>query len=443
MGLDFELAQKTLDLYKSESLQQTKQRVGDAKGFTNAVIASIVNPTATVDTLLQSAPTMLASIAAARYFAMELLRKAGLTAGSAEAAAFLKQPSVISKLTLAGSATEGAQVAGSIQEKGRAAGRDYLQTAPSALGAGATTAALGFLTSKIPGLKDAEASAATAGLGAAQRTSLPAAAKEIGKATVKESLEEGSQSGSEQAFSNLSLGKPMGKGVPEAAGQGAVVGAATGAGLRTFSSVANAIQADKNNPANILAGEMNRRVDAIPSGRPSVKEAKAILEKVYGSPVSSADIAEYLSGFEVSPANLNPNLKDAGRILPANSDGRVEPAGEVDISQAPGRTEPVMTTDDLSKIVAPDTNEPMISLDDFAVPPTDSVTPVTSETPAPAVTPVTPKAPTVTPVTPETPASYAADLAAGKKKNTPADVEFFFNRLVIRRHRGSVNFFPR
>ena len=330
MGVDFTLAQKTLDLYKSESLQQAKQRVGDAKGFTNAVIASIANPSATVDALLQSAPAMLASIAAARYFAIQLLRNAGLTAGSAEAAAFLSQPAVVSKLTLAGSAAAGAQAAGSIQERGREAGRDYLQTAPSALGAGVVTAGLGFLTSKIPGFADAEAKAATAGLGAAQRATLPAAAKAIGATTGKESLEEGTQSASEKAFSNLSLGKPIGEGVPEAAGQGVVAGGATGAGLRTFSSVADAIQ------ANPPPASQTQRIE--PTGTDNFPPALSGRTE----PAGPVDIG-------TSPGRAEPAMT-ADELLKT---AYPEPAGEVDLSVSPGRTDPEMTADELAEIVAP------------------------------------------------------------------------------------------
>lgn len=235
----------------SDHRQQANRNVSDAKGFWNTAGALIDNPSVIAGGVAESAPMMLGSVGAVRALAGKMLAARGLTAGSAEAGAFLSSPAVVAKLTLAGSATEGAMTAGSIQEQGRQAGRDYTDTAPYALAGGALTAAIGLGTSKIPGFRDAEVGMATAGMGGVQRQGLLAAGKEITKGTFKEGvLEEMPQSAQEQVFTNLALGKPWAEGVPEAAAQGMVVGAAQGGGMNVYSAGRNALAESPANPAN-------------------------------------------------------------------------------------------------------------------------------------------------------------------------------------------------
>ena len=171
-----------------------------------------------------------------------MLASAGIKTGTAEAAAFLAKPATIAKLTGIGAASEGAMTAGSIQEAGRQAGRDYTDTAPAAVAGGLGTAAISLVTSKIPGFRDAEVGAAVAGMGGAQRQSLAQVGKEIAKGIFKEGvLEELPQSAQEQVFTNLALGKPWDEGVPEAAAQGMVAGAGMGGGMNTYSAARNAL----------------------------------------------------------------------------------------------------------------------------------------------------------------------------------------------------------
>jgi hypothetical protein len=242
LGFDPARTKQILSEGYSDSRQQANRNVSGAKGFVDTTKALLENPSAIAGGVAESAPMMLGGVAAVRTVAMKMLAARGLAVGSAEASAFLSSPAVVARLTAIGSAAEGAMTAGSIQEQGRQAGRDYTDTAPYALAGGALTAAIGLGTSKIPGFKDAEVGMATAGMGGAQRQGLLATGKEIAKGTFKEGvLEEMPQSAQEQVFTNLALGKPWDEGVSEAAAQGMVVGAAQGGGMNVYSAGRNSL----------------------------------------------------------------------------------------------------------------------------------------------------------------------------------------------------------
>lgn len=246
IGYDPEEAKRILSSGYSDSRQAANKNVADAKGFWNTAEALIDNPSAAVGSMVESAPMMIGSAAAVRAAAAKMLAARGIAAGTPEAAALLNNPATVAKLTAIGSGAEGAMTAGNIQEQGRQAGRDWTDTAPAAVAGGATTALIGFGTSKIPGFKDAEVGAAVAGMGgSAQRQSLVAAGKEIAKGTFKEGvLEELPQSAQEQVFTNLASGKPWDEGVAEAAAQGMVAGAGMGGGMSTYAAGRNALAKD-------------------------------------------------------------------------------------------------------------------------------------------------------------------------------------------------------
>ena len=242
LGYDPARTKQMLSEGYSDSRQQANRNVADAKGFWNTAEAMVDNPSSTVGSLVESAPMTLTGAGAVRAAATRMLASRGLVAGSSEAAAFLANPATVARLTAIGSASEGAMTSGSIQEQGRQAGRDYADTAPSALAAGAVTGAIGFGTSKIPGFRDAEVGAALAGMGSTTRQGLITAGKEISKGMFKEGvLEEMPQSAQEQVFTNLALGNPWDEGVAEAAAQGMVAGAGMGGGLNTYSAGRNAM----------------------------------------------------------------------------------------------------------------------------------------------------------------------------------------------------------
>lgn len=256
IGYDPEQTKQILSDFYSDPRQQANREVAGAKGFVDTTKALVQNPSAAVGSIVESTPMMLGGAAAVRAAASKMLASAGIKAGTAEAAAFLAKPATIAKLTGIGAATEGAMTAGSIQEAGRQAGRDYTDTAPAAVAGGLGTAAISLVTSKIPGFRDAEVGAAVAGMGGAQRQSLVQAGKEIAKGTFKEGvLEELPQSAQEQVFTNLALGKPWDEGVPEAAAQGMVAGAGMGGGMNTYSAARNAIgQAGDQKPITPESG---------------------------------------------------------------------------------------------------------------------------------------------------------------------------------------------
>jgi hypothetical protein len=297
----------------SDSRKQANKEVSEAKGFLGTVDALLDNPSVAFGAIVESSALTASGAAIARYAAVKLLGSAlaknGITAGSAAAkdfaAKFFLNPSVQSKIVMAGAGAEGAQTAGLIQEQGRQAGRDWSDTILPAMGAGATTAAIGGLTSKIPGLRDAEASLATAGLGG--RIAAKQAVPNILKGTVKEGLEETLQSGQENALTNVALGRPWREGNAEAAGMGLVVGAGQGGAMMTGSSMLNlkrAVSADILQSKNvdeaiskfqqgtgILQGAQNDILQK--GGNPNITEAETPinLERATGLLSSRTEVA--------------------------------------------------------------------------------------------------------------------------------------------------------
>ncbi len=251
LGFDPETSNKILSNLYSDYRKEANRNVIDAKGFVDTTKALVNNPSAIVGGVAESAPLMLGSIAAVRTVAVKMLAAHSITAGTPEAAAFLARPEVMARLTAAGSAAEGATTSGQIQEQGRQGGRDYWDTAPSAVAAGVGTAVIGYGSSRIPGFHDSEVGAAIAGLGGKQRQTLITEGKELAKATFKEGvLEELPQSAQEQIWTNLAMGKPWDEGVGNAAAQGMVVGVAQGGGMHAYSAGRNALAKDPTKPVD-------------------------------------------------------------------------------------------------------------------------------------------------------------------------------------------------
>lgn len=250
IGYDPGRTKEMLSSGYSESRRAANKAVQDADGFWDTTMALVSNPSAAAGSIVESAPLMLGSAAAARALAARMLASRGIAAGTEAAAKFLSQPAVVAKLTAASVGTEGALTAGSIQETGRQEGRDYTSTVGPALAAGVTTAGIGFATSKLPGFRDIEAKAATVGMGAGKGAGAAAAAKALAKDTFKEGvLEELPQSAQEQVWQNIALGKPWNEGVPEAAAQGMVAGAGMGGGMSAYSSGVEALREGNEAPA--------------------------------------------------------------------------------------------------------------------------------------------------------------------------------------------------
>jgi len=240
VGYDPKKTDEILSSGYSAERQQANANVQGAKGFMETLGALVDNPSVAFGSIVESAPLSLGSAAAARTLAVRLLARAGIAPGTAAATEFFANPATQAKLLAAAAGTEGAMTAGSIQEGGRQGGRDYTDTVLPALAAGAVTGTISAVTSKIPGFKDAEVSAATAGMAGEAAGGILQAGKEIAKSMFKEGvLEELPQSAQEQVFTNLAMGKPWDEGVGEAAAQGMVAGMGQGGGMTAVSETMN------------------------------------------------------------------------------------------------------------------------------------------------------------------------------------------------------------
>jgi len=232
IGYDPETTKQIISSGYSPERQAANLEVEKAKGFVDTLSALVDNPSVAFGNIVESAPMSIGSAAVARRVAVGMLAKAGIQPGTAAATKFFADPKVQTALIAASSGTEGALTAGSIQEQGRQAGKDWTQTVAPALGGGLITSAIGVGTSKIPGLRDAEVAAATTGLSGSSTRAILASGKEIAKGMFKEGvLEELPQSAQEQVFTNLALGKPWDEGIGKAAAQGLVAGMGMGGSM--------------------------------------------------------------------------------------------------------------------------------------------------------------------------------------------------------------------
>jgi hypothetical protein len=147
---------------------------------------------------------------------------------------------------------------------------------------------------------------------------------------------------------------------------------------------ANAITGN-NDPANILAREIDRGSDAVDElmGQPRLERRRRLqtaeeffanLErKRLGLPPLSTNKGDV----DERPTNLNPNLANVGNLLPPDSAGRVDPKGEVDISAAPGRAEP---TGEVDISTAPGRTEPVMDKSAAVVAAEDRQTKINAKT---------------------------------------------------------------
>lgn len=274
LGYDPEGTKKTLSSFYSDQRKDANENVQSAEGFWQTVGSLIENPSVAFGAIVESAPMSITGVAAARTAATKLLGTAlannsipaGTVAAKEFATKFFADPKVRSTLIKVGAGTEGAITSGQVQEQGRQAGRDYSDTALPSLAAGGLTTAIGYGTSFIPGLRDAEATVATAGLAARKPAGFSGSVKEVGKGMLKEGpIEEGTQSAQEQYMTNIALGEQdRMKGVGSAAGMGTVVGAAQGGAMVSTSELVNAIvepaateQLDPEKPSNLGTIERN------------------------------------------------------------------------------------------------------------------------------------------------------------------------------------------
>jgi len=230
LGYEPEKTKKFLSKFYSEERKEADIKVAKAKGFFGTLEALAEEPETALGTIVESTPMMIGAAAAVKKVASEMLLSAGVEAGTPAATKLLTSADAIAKLTVASSASEGAMVAGQIQETARGKGKEYTESILPATIAGLTTTLIGLLSSKL--IPDAEVSLVLASLGSGAKKEFLAAGKEIAKTTFKEGvLEELPQSAQEQIFTNLALGKPWSDGVPEGSAMGLVAGTGTGFGM--------------------------------------------------------------------------------------------------------------------------------------------------------------------------------------------------------------------
>ncbi|MDA3807526.1 MAG: hypothetical protein PF440_06350, partial [Thiomicrorhabdus sp.] len=216
LGYDPEKSIEILKKGYSKHRQVAEAKVSKTKGFLPTINALLDHPSVAFGAIVQSAALTLSGAAAARVAATRILSKEilkrGLKPGSKAAIALteelFKDKAIINQITRVGAITEGVQSAGMIQEGARAGGKSYTESVLPALAAGAGTAAIGVVSSRIPGFRDAEASVATAGRTTGKQ-GLIAKGMDIAKTSFKEGvLEELPQGTQEQIFTNLAMDKP-------------------------------------------------------------------------------------------------------------------------------------------------------------------------------------------------------------------------------------------
>jgi len=328
--------QKTVDVLSSgysKPRQFANEQISSANGFMETLGALVDNPSVAFGSIVESAPMSLSGVAAARVAALRMLSANGIKAGTTAATKFFADPKVQSALVRVGAAAEGAQTAGSIQESGRQAGKEWQDTVAPALAAGAGTAAIGVASSKIPGFRDAEATVASAGLGASRLGgNLLSSGKEIAKSMFKEGwLEELPQSMQEQIFTNLALDKPWDEGVGAAGAQGAVAGMGQGGGMTAASELANGLTRPEE--AGGIAPPSAEAPMEAPIAEPAV--APPVVEKPKGPLATIAEkvVARDQAALEAEYQAYQPELPGEG-IDPATGEILAPPVAEEDANYA-------------------------------------------------------------------------------------------------------------
>ena len=234
LGFDFKKSKEWLDQYISPAQREANQRVSEAKGFLPTLEESIKNPGTIVQTLVESAPSMLGGAALARK-GLQLVSKVGPKAAAWAAGAAVPGSSVP---LIAGAVGEGAIAAGSTAEGIRQQTENRLLTweqAGLSLASGALTGAIGIASGKMAkrlGIDDLD-TFLVSGIpaGTAKRTLTERIARGFGGALTEGVMEEMPQSAQEQVANNLALKKPWNEGVAEAAAKGLLAGAVMGGAM--------------------------------------------------------------------------------------------------------------------------------------------------------------------------------------------------------------------
>ncbi|MBF0214698.1 MAG: hypothetical protein HQM00_14245, partial [Magnetococcales bacterium] len=239
---DTRRANEWLSSLQSPLQQRSDRAVHDAmqEGFLPTVGAALSNPASVLGGVLEAGPSIALIARGVSVHAARLLASLGVKAGTAEAAAILSHPKVMSSLVMASGVGEGALQAGSLQEQARLEGRDWEQSAPYAVGSGILTALTTMGAGHIPGLGgDLEAK-----LVAGAQGGIPGKERliRVGRSIIGEGMaEELPQSYQEQVMQNLAEGKPWDEGAAGAAGMGLLTGMAMGGGMGGFHEARGAL----------------------------------------------------------------------------------------------------------------------------------------------------------------------------------------------------------
>ena len=224
IGIDFKGANKAFTDLLSPETQAAQQEVAKAEGFLPTIGAALQNPSALVQAVMESAPSMVTGAGIGRAAASAI--------GKGVGAAGLTQAQRMGRAVGAGAFGEGAVSAGQTAEQIRQLTESGTLTPDQSgiiLGSGALTSLFGFMGGKLAqrlGIADVDTLLAG---GVPMETKKGILRKIAETAIVEGAFEELPQSAQEQMAQNIALGKPPTEGVANAAAMGMLAGAVMGA----------------------------------------------------------------------------------------------------------------------------------------------------------------------------------------------------------------------
>lgn len=273
LGYDPKAADAFYNPLYSPELKKAQTEVQQAEGFIPTVAAAIKNPSTIVNTVAESAASMLGGMALARF---GLKAAAGM--GSVIAAG------------MGEGAVTAMQAAESIRQDDPSKLLSPKQAA-LALASGGLTAGLGIGGGKVAkklGILDIDTALAEGKLTTGKAGILKSV---IGGAFSEGLLEELPQSAQEQVAQNLALGKPWNEGVAEAAAAGMLAGGFMGGGGNILSSLASD-----------------------PKGKEKVHDV--LTEKVANPDKDIADIIDDITNADILSVLDSENLPSGNLVIP-------------------------------------------------------------------------------------------------------------------------------
>lgn len=262
-------AKQIVASWQSDDLNSARAKVAEAKGFLPTISAMAQNPSTIVDTVAESAPSMLGGAAigrtALRMAPAALTRVAGL----------LSRTGIpITAEMVAAGIGEGAITAGSQAEQTRQqTGTLTPGQAATAVTSGAATSIIGVAGGRVAqalGIGDIDTMLVAGKLKPKEAGMLK---RVIGGAFSEGVLEELPQSAQEQVAQNLATGKPWNEGVAESAAAGMVAGGVMGGGGNVPTGRAPASDGPKPTDAPPAQGGPATDSSLPPSATPPASDA--------------------------------------------------------------------------------------------------------------------------------------------------------------------------